>query len=103
MPPLTIESAGPLVGGGGIPNPRGAAMKANTNAAPATMEVVVDRSFYFDRQTVKVGSTITLPRVFAMEMIAAKKVHAAPAKVAVAVEQPKVEVKAEAAAKGAAK
>lgn len=72
MPPLTIENASALIGGGGV-HTRETNM-AQKPTLPQTLDVEVVRSFMnIDRKPTKVGETVTLPRVFALEMIAANK------------------------------
>jgi hypothetical protein len=83
MPPLTLENASALVSGGvsaaAIEQER-KDMQANPlkPKLPETLKVKVVRAFMFNRERQEVGSTPTLPRVFALEMQAANKVELLP-------------------------
>jgi hypothetical protein len=44
-------------------------------AQVATRRGKVVRAFYYDRKPLKIGEVVTLPRVFALEMEAAKKLE----------------------------
>lgn len=44
-----------------------------------TVSVVVVRAFFYQGAVLPVGSSVELPRVFAMEMVAADKVRVGPA------------------------
>jgi hypothetical protein len=41
---------------------------------PTTQQVIVERSFYYERKPLPKGAKVTLPYLFAKEMEAAKKV-----------------------------
>jgi len=60
---LTIENAGELIPGN----------NSNKEVAMQTKKVKVLRAFYFQGKEIKVGEVTELPRVFALEMIAANK------------------------------
>lgn len=44
-------------------------------AVPATLRGVVERAFYYQGKPTKVGEEVTLPRIFALEMEAVKKLR----------------------------
>lgn len=76
MPPLTVENASALLGG--IPFQE-QDMQATKPTPPATVKVKVLRSFQdHQRQILKVNALTELPRIFALEMHAAGKVHILP-------------------------
>jgi hypothetical protein len=73
MPPLDVENASALVPGGGV-SPKENDMKAQQpGTQPATLRVEVLRSFYFGGKPIQVKAEVDLPRIFALEMVAAKK------------------------------
>lgn len=76
MPPLTIESAAALVGGG-TKVPQEQSMSTVPVTPPAVLKATVVRAFYFQGKVLEVGKTFELPRVFALEMQAARKVSIA--------------------------
>ena len=79
MPPLTTENAGALVSGGGTQadfKKEGSLMQATqASVAPATLQGVVERAFYYRGEPLEVGKKVTLPRLFALEMEAVKKLR----------------------------
>jgi hypothetical protein len=83
VPPLTLENAGALVPGGvtasDIEKERKAMQATPPNAPVKTLEVKVLRNFQgLERKLHTAGEVLTLPRVFALEMIAANKVELMP-------------------------
>ena len=77
MPPLTLESASALVPGGvtasDLAKEKKLMQAQPQQQQPKTLNVRVLRPFYFEGKPTKVDQTITLPRVFALEMKAANK------------------------------
>lgn len=77
MPPLTLESAVALVPGGVTRaeiDKENKAMQAQAKSAPsANVQFAVERAFYYQGKVCEAGKMITLPRVFGLEMQAARK------------------------------
>lgn len=73
MPPLTLENSSALVGGG---NSRTGKKEENMQQLQ-TKTVRVLRNFYYQAKAIEKGTVVTLPKVFAIEMIAANKAEAA--------------------------
>lgn len=71
MPPLTTANAGALVGGG-VLGPKEKPMSTGS-APPQTQRGKVLRAFYYQGKVLAKDSTQELPRLFALEMQAAKK------------------------------
>lgn len=78
--PLTLENAGALVPGGvsprAIEQERNAMQQQQAPAQPKTLRVKVMRPFYYQSEPIEKNAIVELPRVFALEMIAAKKAEA---------------------------
>lgn len=71
MPPLTTDSARELVSGGALR--KDIDMQTTPAAQPQTLWGVVERAFYFQGKPLEKGKKCELPRLFALEMQAAKK------------------------------
>lgn len=93
MPPLTVEGASALVPGGGGALTKEIIMQAQQKQ-PQMQSVRIVRAFYFNGKPTKVGETIELPRLFALEMKAAHKVEIVAAKAEDKPEPKKAEARA---------
>lgn len=72
MPPLTTQNTAALVGGGTMALQE-TVMSQIKSPPPATLKGTVARAFYFQGKVLSVGEVHELPRVFALEMQAARK------------------------------